>query len=71
MNHIARKQKACQEEQCSEQWGNLSPELRDQCTSFTYCPFCANEMLIRCSACHEPLQDTNYKFCPWCGVSFE
>jgi hypothetical protein len=73
MNHhlTARKEKSCQEEQCVEQWDSVPMELRGQCSSFTYCPFCANEMQTRCSACNEPIHDTSFKFCPWCGVGFE
>jgi predicted RNA-binding Zn-ribbon protein involved in translation (DUF1610 family) len=71
MQDNARKTKTCQEESCAEQWSNLSPELKDECTVFVYCPFCANEMITRCSACGEPINDVGYKFCPWCGVGFE
>jgi len=66
----ARKIKACQEEPCQEQWDELSDEVRRQCASFIYCPFCANEMVTRCEACGETIHDFNFQFCPWCGAEF-
>lgn len=67
----ARKEKVCQEQDCAEGWSGLSQELRDQCAVFSYCPFCANELVVRCSACGEALQGSEFNYCPWCGVEFE
>ena len=67
----ARKEKVCEEETCIDQWDDLPPAVRDNCATFVYCPFCANEMVIRCSACGENIHDFGFKFCPWCGAHFE
>ncbi len=71
MAQSARKEKVCQEQDCQDQWHDLSPEVRAQCGGFLYCPFCANEMVTRCSSCGEALHDTGFKFCPYCGSAFE
>lgn len=68
---MAHKEKVCQEQDCLEQWENLTPEARDQAGAFIYCPFCAMHMITRCSECGEALNDQGFKFCPWCGSSFE
>ena len=70
MAESARKEKVCQEEMCSDQWEALSPEVKAQCSSFLYCPFCANEMVTRCSSCGETIQDFDFQYCPWCGAGF-
>lgn len=67
----ARKDKVCQEIECEEAWANLNEDVRNTGTAFQYCPFCANEMVTRCSVCHETISDTEFRFCPWCGVKFE
>ncbi|MCB2188934.1 MAG: hypothetical protein KQJ78_21140 [Deltaproteobacteria bacterium] len=66
----ARKEKVCQEEQCVEQWEEMPLELKNGCAAFVYCPFCANEMITRCSACGESIHDVGFKYCPWCGARF-
>jgi len=71
MEAKARKEKICQEEECSEMWEGLEPEVRSKCALFVYCPFCANEMVTRCSACGEAIHDSSFRFCPWCGASFQ
>ncbi|MCB2228374.1 MAG: hypothetical protein KQH53_16970 [Desulfarculaceae bacterium] len=71
MSESARKEKVCQEEDCREQWQELPLEMREGCGDFLYCPFCANEMVTRCSGCGETLHDTGFKFCPYCGSQFE
>ncbi len=71
MPENARKEKVCQEPDCQEQWQELPSGIIGQCGSFLYCPFCANEMVTRCSACGETLNDTGFKFCPYCGSHFE
>ncbi len=71
MSDLARKEKVCQEEACAESWQALSPEARRQCASFVYCPFCANEMITRCSICGEQVHDFSFRYCPWCGAKFE
>ena len=67
----ARKEKVCQEQECEEQWDHLGPDIRKTSSAFVYCPFCANEMVTRCSACGETVSDTDFQFCPWCGDRFE
>ncbi|ADK84772.1 hypothetical protein Deba_1404 [Desulfarculus baarsii DSM 2075] len=68
---IARKEKVCQEEACAENWEQLGEDWAAKCASFVFCPFCANEMITRCSACGEAIHDIGFKFCPWCGAQFE
>ncbi len=70
MSKKARKEKVCQEEGCTEQWEELPPQVREHCSSFIYCPFCANEMVTRCDACGEVIHDFNFQYCPWCGADF-
>jgi hypothetical protein len=67
----ARKEKVCQEQECEEQWEQLEPQVRKACMTFVYCPFCANEMVTRCSACGEAIADSDFQYCPWCGARFE
>jgi len=71
MTEKARKEKVCLEEQCAEQWDGMAPELQEKCGGFVYCPFCAGEMVIRCSACGETIHDSSFQFCPWCGTGFK
>ncbi|BEQ15584.1 hypothetical protein [Desulfoferula mesophila] len=70
MSDTARKEKVCQEQDCQEQWQDMPLEAREQCGCFLYCPFCANEMITRCSACGEALHDTGFNYCPYCGAQF-
>lgn len=65
------KEKICQEEACQEQWESLTPEVRQGCAAFIYCPFCANEMVTRCTACGETITDDHFQYCPWCGAAFQ
>ena len=67
----AAKEKACREPACEEQYGRLPAEAKAAFLAFNYCPFCANELVIQCSACHEQLSDKDYHFCPWCGTPFD
>jgi predicted RNA-binding Zn-ribbon protein involved in translation (DUF1610 family) len=71
MSECAHKEKVCQEEICSDQWEALPLEVIKNAGSFIYCPFCANEMVTRCSACGEAVHDFSFNFCPWCGTCFE
>jgi hypothetical protein len=67
----AHKEKVCQEEICADQWEALPPEVRNQCATFVYCPFCATEMVTRCSGCGEVIHDFDFHYCPWCGAGFQ
>lgn len=71
MDQQAHKEKVCQEEICTDQWEALPPEVRAQCGAFVYCPFCATEMVTRCSDCGEVIHDFEFKYCPWCGAGFQ
>jgi uncharacterized Zn-finger protein len=62
--------KICQEADCSEKIGNLTPEQRELFKSFAHCPYCGGEMTLVCNHCHEELGSTEFKFCPWCGAEF-
>ena len=63
--------KICQETDCTEKMGELTQEQRRLFKSFTYCPYCAEEMTLVCNNCHEQLASADFKFCPWCGAVFE
>ncbi|KXS56234.1 MAG: hypothetical protein AMR96_03810 [Candidatus Adiutrix intracellularis] len=62
--------KICQETDCTEKIAELTPEQRNWFKSFTYCPYCAEEMTLVCHNCHEQLTSSDFKFCPWCGAGF-
>lgn len=62
--------KICQEADCTEKFAELSPEQKTLFKSFTYCPYCAEEMTLVCSGCSEQLNSPDYKYCPWCGSEF-
>ena len=62
--------KVCQETDCAEKMAELSPEQKQLFKSFTYCPYCAEEMTLICNSCHEQLTSADFKFCPWCGSEF-
>ncbi|MEW5724062.1 MAG: zinc ribbon domain-containing protein [Thermodesulfobacteriota bacterium] len=67
----AKKQKACLDNDCAESWSAIPPELARYTKEFLYCPYCSEELHLKCSACGESLRDKDYKFCPWCGLKFE
>ncbi len=69
-NNTRRVDKICQETDCSEKMAELSAEQRELFKTFTYCPYCAEEMTLVCNSCHEQLSSADYKFCPWCGAAF-
>ncbi len=71
MSKKAQREKICREEECKEQWEQLPNSVKDVCTKFVYCPFCANEMIVRCSACNEFIHEISFGYCPWCGIEFE
>jgi len=64
-------EKICVDPKCREQWGKLSQACRQEAASFVYCPFCAEELSVHCSACQETIGDSSFRFCPWCGRGFE
>lgn len=63
-------ERICQDTECADKFTALTPEQRELFKTFTYCPYCAEEMTLVCSNCHEQLSSTDYKFCPWCGAKF-
>lgn len=67
----ANTEKICLDNNCQEVWDGFPSEINDHTTKFTYCPVCAEELHTQCSECKEPLANTEYKFCPWCGAEFE
>ncbi len=62
--------KVCQETDCAEKMAALTPEQKQLFKTFTYCPYCAEEMTLICNNCHEQLTSADFKFCPWCGSEF-
>ncbi len=67
----AKTEKTCLDTQCQEAWEEFPPEIIEYAAKFNYCPMCAEELHIQCSACKEQLANTEFKFCPWCGAEFE
>ena len=67
----AKTEKICLDNECQEIWKEFSGELSEITAKFVYCPICAEELHIQCSNCREPLHNTDFKFCPWCGAEFE
>jgi hypothetical protein len=67
---MAFKEKICLEPECQEAWEKLSKLGAENLEGFSYCPFCSNQLMVRCSACNEYINDTIYNFCPWCGERF-
>jgi predicted RNA-binding Zn-ribbon protein involved in translation (DUF1610 family) len=70
-------EKTCHDNECIEKIASLQTSLQNHQTDqaalfkkFTYCPFCAEELVLICQNCREQLDSTEYKFCPWCGVRF-
>lgn len=68
---MARVQKICLDNECSESWELHGEQLAPVAKSFVFCPYCSEELHLQCSACHEALSNKDYKFCPWCGAEFE
>ena len=66
----ARVEKICLDNECSEQWSQMSEECVAQAKDFVYCPYCSEELHLQCSACKESLSSKDFKFCPWCGAEF-
>ena len=71
MENKARKQKICSDPKCREDFEELESSCGHKVLDFSYCPFCAEELAIHCSACKESVSDPNYNNCPWCGREFE
>ena len=68
---MAYKEKVCLEQECQEPWEELSEVGSDKLSDFNYCPFCSNQLMVRCSSCNEYINDTVFSFCPWCGDRFQ
>jgi predicted RNA-binding Zn-ribbon protein involved in translation (DUF1610 family) len=64
-------EKICHDNDCAEKIAALSPDSYTLFKSFTYCPYCAEELSLVCQSCREELNNSEYKFCPWCGAKFE
>ena len=69
---MAYREKVCLEQDCQEAWEELTNKIPvSELSRFSYCPMCANQLMARCSACNEYVNDTVYRYCPWCGEQFE
>ncbi len=68
---MAYKEKTCLEQECQEPWEGLRQLGLDKFANFNYCPFCSNQLMVRCSGCNEYVSDTVFNYCPWCGEHFE
>lgn len=67
----AKLEKICLDNDCTEPWSK-APEGSDVWSGeFVYCPYCAGELHLQCSACHESLSSKDFRYCPWCGAEFE
>ncbi|MDR1608927.1 MAG: hypothetical protein LBT38_11045 [Deltaproteobacteria bacterium] len=64
-------EKICHESECAEKIATLSSDEHNLFKTFTYCPYCAEELSLVCQACKEELNNNEYKFCPWCGAKFQ
>ncbi|MDR1050570.1 MAG: hypothetical protein LBP95_05710 [Deltaproteobacteria bacterium] len=64
-------EKICQDSECSERISALNPDQQKLFKTFTYCPYCAEELTFICHSCREQLNSSDYKFCPWCGAQFD
>ncbi len=71
MEGKTRREKICADPNCREQWEKMGEACRVEAVGFTYCPFCAAELNIHCSACQETLNDPSFRYCPWCGREFD
>ncbi|MDR1039413.1 MAG: hypothetical protein LBR80_04465 [Deltaproteobacteria bacterium] len=63
-------EKTCHDNECVEKIASLPTDQATLFKRFTYCPYCAEELVLICQNCREQLDSTEYKFCPWCGVKF-
>ncbi|MDR1081995.1 MAG: NOB1 family endonuclease [Deltaproteobacteria bacterium] len=63
-------EKKCHDNECCEKIASLPTDQAALFKRFTYCPYCAEELMLVCHSCGEQLDNTDYKFCPWCGVKF-
>ncbi|MDR1396517.1 MAG: NOB1 family endonuclease [Desulfarculales bacterium] len=69
---MAYREKICLEQDCQDAWEEMVKHVdHNEISRFSYCPFCANQITTRCSACNEYVNDAVYRFCPWCGERFE
>ena len=68
---VAKKEKACLDNECIEHWSGLPAEFAKYTSEFVYCPYCSEELHLQCSACKETLTSKDFKYCPWCGAAFE
>ncbi|MDR3154488.1 MAG: hypothetical protein LBW85_09555 [Deltaproteobacteria bacterium] len=64
-------EKTCHDNECIEKIAALPTDQAALFKKFTYCPFCAEELVLICQNCREQLDSSEYKFCPWCGVKFD
>ena len=63
-------EKMCHDSECAEKIASLRPEHANLFKTFTYCPYCAEELMLICQTCKEQLNSSEYKYCPWCGSRF-
>jgi predicted RNA-binding Zn-ribbon protein involved in translation (DUF1610 family) len=64
-------EKICHDSDCAEKIGHLKVEQQNLFKTFTYCPYCAEELMLVCQSCREQLNSSEFKYCPWCGVKFD
>jgi predicted RNA-binding Zn-ribbon protein involved in translation (DUF1610 family) len=64
-------EKMCHDTDCAEKISHLNPEQQKLFNTFTYCPYCAEELMLICHSCREQLNGNEFKYCPWCGVKFD
>jgi predicted RNA-binding Zn-ribbon protein involved in translation (DUF1610 family) len=63
-------EKICHDSECTEKISSLRPEHANLFKTFTFCPYCAEELMLICQSCKEQLNSNEYKYCPWCGAKF-
>jgi predicted RNA-binding Zn-ribbon protein involved in translation (DUF1610 family) len=64
-------EKVCHDSECAERISLLEPDQLNLFKTFTYCPYCAEELMLICQNCREQLNSFEYKYCPWCGSEFK
>jgi predicted RNA-binding Zn-ribbon protein involved in translation (DUF1610 family) len=64
-------EKICHDGDCNEKIAALNPEQTKLFKTFTFCPYCAEELTLICQTCREQLSSNEFKFCPWCGAKFD